>query len=812
MARRTHLLDRITRQLSVLATQITMMGRSNRLSLNADAETIFCGLINRLEGWNLRNLNEVAQNYPGIDLADPEGRIAVQITASASQKKVDHTLEVFFKNRMERAFSRLIIVITTDRTAPTAAHGVKHGFAFDPKQDIWNIEWFKRRAESVEDCELLQAVADYLDSQLGELPGTVKEPEHLLPPVPAASECFLEGSRDPELDILEKDLEKGGPVFIWGLGGMGKTQTAIALARRCAPPRGAYFLRYTVPADPGREAMFETIRRADLTGYWLDAGEETDPEILMEREYRQKLEILRREYGDTLLIIDNFDWMGKSAEMLKAEQSYQDVAALANNGVSLVFTTRYPSDPAWEIRPLAQERLLELMRRSCADYEDGQLLALIRAVGGHTLMVDLMAKTLEESWQTVTPAQLMEALKNATLDAADFPAVTSDKDGLFAQAQIYRHLQALFNVSGLTAGAKKVLSFATLIAEEGLDDVLFLESLPAAERKELQNLCRRGWLRREDHVVTIHPAVLQVCRGELKPEEADVLAFLDALWGATEKRKCTDAALRRVALCMGAGAEMKSDQVGSVHLRLKALSLWERILPEDHPELAARYGEIGMVFYAMDEPEKALEYNRKSLTIKKNVLPQDHPDLALSYRNMGKTLRNLGDFDDALAYQRKSLEIWKRVLPANHPDLANAYCWMGDAYFVMMKFTQARDYLLKALQIQTAVLTEMHPDTVYTCGYLGRTYRYLDDYENARLYLDKARSAMERSGEEDTLEYGFMCMNSGEVYMNLDFMDDALGLFKKALRIFEKELDQQNIHLAMTRSYVAFIEETNNEG
>lgn len=634
MARRMDLLNKITKQLAILACEVELMNRSNRMTLNSDAETIFCGLINRLEGWELRNLNEVAQNYPGIDLADPERRIAVQITASASQKKVEHTLEVFFKNKMERDFNRLVLVIITDKPAPTAAHGVKLGFKFDPKRDIWNIEWFKRRVESIEDCELLQAVADYLDSQLGDLPGTVKRPDHLLPPVPGASEFFLEGSRDAELAVLEKALEQGGPVFIWGLGGMGKTQTAIQLAKRCAPPRGAYFLRFCLPDDPGREAMFETIRRADLSGYALDAGEETDPEVLMEKEYREKLEILRREYEDTLLIIDNFDCPGKSMEMLKAERSYQEVAALANHGICLVFTTRYPADPAWEVGPLPEERLLELMRRSCTDYEDQELLALIRAVGGHTLMVDLMAKTLEESWQTVTPEQILAALKNADLNIADFPEVTSDKDGLFAQAQIYKHLQALFNLSGLNDAAKKVLSLATLIADEGLDDVLFLESLPAAERKELQNLCKRGWLRREDHVVTIHPAVLQVCRGELTPEEDQVQVFLDGLWTAQERRNCSDAALRRVALCLTAGTNSIQKREKFLECKKHALELWERILPEDTPELARIYSEMGAVYSSVGEFGIALEYKHQALSIKKKILDADDPELVQAQKNL----------------------------------------------------------------------------------------------------------------------------------------------------------------------------------
>ena len=790
MARRMDLLNKITRQLSILACEIELMNRSNRMTLNSDAETIFCGLINRLEGWNLGNLNEVAQNYPGIDLADPVRRVAVQITASNTQKKVDHTLTVFFKNKMERNFDRVIIVIITDKPAPTLAHGVPVGFKFDAKRDIWNIEWFKRRVESVEDAELLQAIADYLDSQLGDLPGDVKRPAHLLPPVPGLSEAFLPGSRDRELERLEKALGQGKPVFIWGLGGMGKTQTAIALANRCAPPRGAYFLRYTLPDDPAREAMWETIRQADLSGYALDAGTETDPDVLMEREYREKLEILRREYADTLLVIDNFDCPGKSILELKVERSYRDVAALESLGVSLVFTTRYPADPDWEIRPLSEDRLLELMRKSCADHTDEQLLALIRAVGGHTLMVDLMAKTLEESWNTVTPEQLLEALKDATLNIADFPAVASDKDGLFAQAQIYKHLLALFNLSGLTAAAKTVLGFATFIAREGLDDTLFLESLPAAEKKELQNLCKRGWLRREDHVITIHPAVLQVCRGELKPEEADVQAFLDQLWERREKRKCSDQTLRRVALCLTEGGERLRDRAEVFTCKKRAMEIWEQILPDDHPELAAVYSAMGMVYNRMGENEMALQYTTKAMTIKRNILPADHPDLAKVYENMGRTLADLDQYAGAIRYQLAALAIWEKVLPEDHLDLAASCHDIAMNYLNKRMFRKALEYQLRAMEIRERNLPRDHAELAQSYGGVGKTYYYLREYDTALEYQRKALAIRQRTLPPDHSNLAFSYNDCAETCFEKRDFSQALSLYEKALAIWQAALPE----------------------
>ena len=622
MARRMDLLNQITRQLSVLATEIALENRSNRMTLNSDAEDIYCGFVNRLCGWELSNLNEEAQNFPGIDLADRKRGIAVQITTSATGEKLKHTLKVFFKNNQDKQFKRLILLITTDRPAPTGGVKLERPFDFRPERDIWNLEVMKRKVEAIEDAEHLQTLADYQDSQLGLVPGA-RKPEHLLPAIPAACEGFLEGSRDRELEILEAAVHSGRPVFLWGLGGMGKSQTAIQLANRCCGERGAYFLRYAV-------SMHETVRTANITGYRLDAAGETDPEILMEQEYREKLEILRREYADTVLVIDNFNIEGFGLEQLKAEPACQDVLALQNLGVHLIFTTRYnPGVAEWEIGPMAEERLVELMKRNCTDetVSEDDMLRLIRAVGGHTLMVELIAKTLEESWNEVTAEQILEALSRAKLDREEFPDVSSQKDGELRQEQIYKHIRALFNLSALTDGAKRVLSLASLAAAEGLDDLIFRGALEAADGKELQNLVKRGWLQRTQRIITIHPAICQVVRGELEPTEKIVHGFLDKMWSLVQEKQHPIESLRRVALCMGAGAACIEDSDDYLDIKQRTLTLWKQILPGDSVEMAQVYSDMGGAYMKVGDYAGALQYKSKALHIKKAVLPVEDPEV-----------------------------------------------------------------------------------------------------------------------------------------------------------------------------------------
>ena len=64
------------------------------------SENLMCKLLGSLCSYDsLRNLNRDKDNYPGIDLADDQARIAFQITATSDLTKVKHTLETFLKHK-----------------------------------------------------------------------------------------------------------------------------------------------------------------------------------------------------------------------------------------------------------------------------------------------------------------------------------------------------------------------------------------------------------------------------------------------------------------------------------------------------------------------------------------------------------------------------------------------------------------------------------------------------------------------------------------------------------------------------------------
>ena len=100
MNERENLIRRIKDTLAIYAVRIDLdKGEASR-----EAENFYCELLNILKGYQLQNMNLVKPNYPAIDLGDAGEGIGIQVTSSATRKKVQDTLDAMFRNGVEQEY------------------------------------------------------------------------------------------------------------------------------------------------------------------------------------------------------------------------------------------------------------------------------------------------------------------------------------------------------------------------------------------------------------------------------------------------------------------------------------------------------------------------------------------------------------------------------------------------------------------------------------------------------------------------------------------------------------------------------------
>lgn len=149
MIYREELLSRIKDYLTRLAVSIKMSNAIDDYHINYVCESLFIELLNVIFDTDcFFNLNSDVENYPGVDLADDDLSIAVQVTSSNSGQKINHTLEEFFNKNLDQRWTRLIILIVTDEGQRGGVWKKnkklieERGFDFVLKRDVWTLENF----------------------------------------------------------------------------------------------------------------------------------------------------------------------------------------------------------------------------------------------------------------------------------------------------------------------------------------------------------------------------------------------------------------------------------------------------------------------------------------------------------------------------------------------------------------------------------------------------------------------------------------------------------------------------------------------
>ena len=177
MINRKKYFDYIESKLSHLATSIEMRGGLNILDLHLHSEFFYPHFLNLLFNWDLKNLNTIQQNAPGIDLVDTTNNIAVQVSATGTKQKIDSALSKDLSNY--KGYSFKFISISKDvKDLRTKTFRNPHNLKFSPSEDIYDIHMLLSNI-LVMDIDRLKEVYEFLTKELKNEPNPEKVESNL---------------------------------------------------------------------------------------------------------------------------------------------------------------------------------------------------------------------------------------------------------------------------------------------------------------------------------------------------------------------------------------------------------------------------------------------------------------------------------------------------------------------------------------------------------------------------------------------------------------------------------------------------------
>jgi uncharacterized protein HemY len=164
--------------------------------------------------------------------------------------------------------------------------------------------------------------------------------------------------------------------------------------------------------------------------------------------------------------------------------------------------------------------------------------------------------------------------------------------------------------------------------------------------------------------------------------------------------------------------------------QLMSLQVRQSLFPENHPEIAAAYNDLGLV-YGVANPEKALDYYEKAFKIYQQTYGANHVRLAIASSNIGFMYRRMELYGDAVNNFESALAIWKKLYPNGHPNQAAVLLELGATYFKLKNSKSAKGYFKNAIKQYQQSYGTKHPDLAVAFNQLGVVYRSEAKYDSA---------------------------------------------------------------------------------
>ncbi|MDR2445771.1 MAG: tetratricopeptide repeat protein [Treponema sp.] len=351
--------------------------------------------------------------------------------------------------------------------------------------------------------------------------------------------------------------------------------------------------------------------------------------------------------------------------------------------------------------------------------------------------------------------------------------------------------------------ARQLLNLCAFFAPDGIDLAMlaeYREHLPEPLRDDILNALARDRIVREitkyslvkyrDGALSLHRLLQEVIRADTGNDTAALIRCLniakDAVATIGDDRDARAVFLRRAP---HADAAARHAETNGAALKT----------------VADVYLALGRGFLRFGDYEQALDYFSKTLVLRKNSDDEDTESAAALCRNMGLAYKCMGESEKALGRYHDGVAIFERAGQTEHPDVAALYNNIANVHKNDGAYARALEYYQKSLDIKLKTLGEKHPDTVMTQSNTANVYKRMGETQKAlesHMQVKDLREEILGTVHKDTAAtYG----NIALLYGDMGRYDEALEWFERTLKIQEETQGEEHPDTAMTHYNIAAV-------
>ncbi|KAJ5157686.1 Tetratricopeptide-like helical [Penicillium canariense] len=717
-----------------------------------------------------------------------------------------------------------------------------------------NILCFEMEAAGLMDqlpCLVIRGVCDYCDSHkhkqwqgyaaltaatysralLGVVPlyphrqsSEGKDTRHWM--IPFARNPRFVGRQQEISDLENLIFNTPGPtkVAIHGLGGIGKTQTALELAYRIrekVPECSIFWIPCT---------SYESLEQTYLNIATALGISNTEP---VHAKEQVKAHLSQHNAGKWLLIFDNADdtemWTKGSA----TAPPLKTILPRSENG-HVLFTSRNRKlavkMAASNVLPVpnvdqstATQILTKLIIQKGLLHDDCATTALLEQLGFLPLAISQAAAYINEN--NISLSDYLSLFKEHETSAAELLSEEFEDDGRYAETQnpvITTWLVSFQQIQQLDDLAADYLSFIACLNPRDVPQSI-LPSAPSAKRKvdalgllsaysfisehacnspfslhRLVHLATRNWMRKTKVIGRwVRRAAQQF--NDLFPDNDHKnrglwREYLPHALYLTNSDGFRQIYSEYVGFTSRLGTSLLSDgrYDEAKTLFLENLEVREQALGPEHPDTLESVSHLGLVLEELGRYKEAKLMHRRVLEGYEKALGPEHPHTLASVSHLGSVLQQQGKYGESEAMHRRCLKGLERALGPEHPHTLTSISRLGFVLYRQGKHKESEAMHWRALEGYEKALGPEHPYTLASASHLGLVLEGQGKYEESEaMHRRDLRGAERALGPEHPHTLTSISHLSSVLYRQGKYKESE-AMHWRALEGYEKALGSEH--------------------
>ena len=675
-------------------------------------------------------------------------------------------------------------------------------------------------------------------------PQSVSKPERVTPAtvafpgfaktLPFPRNPFFTG-REALLKDIHTVLSRRGRVALSGLGGIGKTQTA---------------LEYVYLRQPEYDHVFwvRAEQKEELISGYVSVAKDLQISGCQQEDQLAVVNLMKQwltTYDGWLLVLDNADDLRQVRPFLPTASGH------------ILLTTRAQAlgdlaQPLEVTQMEADEGALFLLRRARVIADDAALSAtsetdqelartLTSEMDGLPLALDQAGAYIEEQMLSLEEylelfqTEKAELFKERGRLDPDHPSVTVTFTLAFEKVALANALSAELVMACAFLSPDAIPEEIFSEGAEGLGEPLStLADSKLVLTKTTSDAARFSLISRnpQTKTLTIHRLVQEVLRAEMDGEnqkewservmQAVTEVFPDAEyenWAQCDRLiPHAQAAIQLIAdygLESEAAALLLSragyyfDQLGRYSEAephyVVALGMRKRLLGDAHPQVVSSLKDLALLYDNLGRYSEAEPLVQEVLGMRKRLLGDAHPQVASSLNDLAWLYKNQGRYSEAEPLFQEALAMRKQLLGGEHLAVAQSLNDLAVLYDHQGCYSEAELLYQEALAMCKRLLGDAHPSVAQILNNLVVNYNNQGRYSEAEPLHQEALAMRKRLLGDEHPDVAQSLNNLAKLYDNQGRYSEAEPLYQEALAMCKRLLGDAHPSVAFSLNDLAML-------